>query len=257
MREPFIIDAHIHTGTSWMYYSPEPDWESIIELMDKLAIKYAICSETVFDVARRKIEKTVENFERSDRRIFYLGVYDPADGDKCLETVAPLVGERVFLGLKLHPSLHKTAPEDEAYDRAWRFVADNNLTLLTHSWSVSDYNPVQAFSTPERFEGYVKKYPSVRFVLAHAGGRGTGREQAIRMANEYENVYLDFAGDIFCFEYIETMLKAVPAEKLIFGSDYPMLDPRANLSRVFLSNINSEDKQKILVDNAKKAYKLE
>ena len=161
-----------------------------------------------------------------------------------------------FVGLKIHPSFHGVPAEDPSYEPAWRFAGEHDLTILTHSWSVSDYNPVQRLSTPERFEKYVRRFPTVRLVLGHAGGRGTGRHAAVRMANEHPNVYLDIAGDIFDYRLIESLVESVPVEKILFGSDFPWLDPRANLSRVLLAEIDVAAKMKILRDNAMRVYRL-
>jgi predicted TIM-barrel fold metal-dependent hydrolase len=147
--------------------------------------------------------------------------------------------------------------DDPSYEPAWAFAAQYDLAILTHSWSVSPYNPVQYLSTPERFEDYVKEFPGVRLVLGHAGGRGNGREQAIRMIKEHPNVYLDFAGDIFCYKLIEKLVQSVPVERILFGSDFPWLDPRANLSRVLLAEATPYTKIKILRDNAIRVYQLE
>ena len=161
-----------------------------------------------------------------------------------------------FAGLKVHPSVHHTRPNDPAYEPAWRFAADHDLAILTHSWSVSDYNPSQSYSTPEQFEEYVRKFSQVRLVLGHAGGRGRGRHEAVRMANEYPNVFLDFAGDIFCNRLIETLGASVPVEKILFGSDSPWMDIRAHLSRVLLAEVDDRVKQRILAENARAVYKL-
>jgi predicted TIM-barrel fold metal-dependent hydrolase len=65
-------------------------------------------------------------------------------------------------------------------DRQGIGAAEHDLTVMSHSWSVSDYNPVQVLSLLRRFEGWVRRYPRGRFVLAHAGGRGNGRADAVR-----------------------------------------------------------------------------
>jgi predicted TIM-barrel fold metal-dependent hydrolase len=93
-------------------------------------------------------------------------------------------------------------------------------------------------------------------VLAHAGGRGDGRAEAVRLAREHPQVYLDLAGDIFCHRLVETLSAELPPNKLLFGSDFPWLDPRANLSRVLLAEIPDEAKRRILRDNAWEAYQL-
>jgi len=93
-------------------------------------------------------------------------------------------------------------------------------------------------------------------VLSHAGGHGNGRADAVRMARELPNVYLDLAGEMFCFQLLDHLDREVPAGKLLFGSDFPWLDPRANLTRVFLAGISTEAKRWILRDNALAAYRL-
>jgi predicted TIM-barrel fold metal-dependent hydrolase len=77
------------------------------------------------------------------------------------------------------------------------------------------------------------------------------------MANTYPQVFLDLAGDIFCFHLLETLRMAVPEDRIIFGSDYPWLDPRANISRVLLADVPDSWKKKVLRDNAIRAYALE
>jgi len=259
VRKPFIVDAHIHTGASCAYYAEKPDAARYLELMDRLSIERAICSDmlSITRGLRHGLKAAERVFDESEGRIFYLGVYDPRSDAGRIGVLEKAAAKPGFLGVKIHPSFHKTTPESALYDEVWRFVRDHDLTLLAHSWSVSTYNPAQAYATPERFRHYADKFPDVRLVLAHAGGRGNGRAEAVRTANEYKNVYLDFAGDIFCFKYLETMLDIVPHNKLIFGSDYPMFDPRANLSRVLLSGIGETAMAQVLCNNAVTAYKME
>jgi predicted TIM-barrel fold metal-dependent hydrolase len=76
------------------------------------------------------------------------------------------------------------------------------------------------------------------------------------MVKEHPNVYLDFAGDIFCHRLIERLVQWVPVEKILFGSDFPWIDPRANLSRVLLADVPPAAKIKILRNNAIHIYKL-
>ena len=76
------------------------------------------------------------------------------------------------------------------------------------------------------------------------------------MINQYPNVYGDFSGDIFDYELIENLVKAVSPDKILYGSDYSMFDPRANLFHVLFADVSDEIKLKILRENAMKVYKL-
>ncbi len=259
MIEPFIIDAHAHTGFPNLFFSPEIDAPSLLRRMDQFRIQYAInlCSmRSLVGDQRGELEKAAQEFESSGRRIFYLGFFSPKRKNdlKLLEEASTLPG---FKGIKIHPSFDGVSADDDAYDAIWEFAARFDLPIVAHTWSVSSYNPVQILSTPEKFERFVQKYSKIRFVLGHSGGRGEGRVQAIRMAQEYDNVYMDFGGDIYCHQYFEQMAEELPDNKVLFGSDYPWIDCRSHLTRVYLANISTHLKRRILRDNALEVYRLE
>jgi predicted TIM-barrel fold metal-dependent hydrolase len=259
VSEPFIVDAHAHIGLPGVFFAPESSPNHLLAIMDLVSIRFAVlaCDHvTLHEGAQAGLPLLRQVYEQSEGRLPFLGVFDPRDADASLAALERASDWPGFAGLKLHPSFHRVWAEDPIYEQAWRFAADHELAILTHSWSISDYNPAQRYSTPERFEGYVRRFPQVRLVLGHAGGRGSGRREAVRMTNEYPNVYLDFAGDIFCDRLMETLVKSVPPDRILFGSDFPWIDPRANLSRVLLADIDDQFKRKILSDNAHAVYKI-
>jgi predicted TIM-barrel fold metal-dependent hydrolase len=52
------------------------------------------------------------------------------------------------------------------------------------------------------------------------------------------------------------MAEAVPENKLLFGTDYPWIDYRSHLTRVYLAVISVSLKRKILRDNALEVFQL-
>ena len=258
MTQPSIIDAHVHVDPPAQFFAPEADADALLRAMDRLGIAHAVCSDTlsVFEGCGHGLGRHRDLYERSGGRVHYLGTFDPRRSDACLGALDEAKDWPGLVGLKIHPSIHGTPAENVAYEPAWRFAGEHDLPILAHTWSVSDYNPVQHLSMPGRFEPYVQRFPRVRFVLGHAGGRGTGRHEAVRMANDYPQVYLDFAGDIFCYRLIEDLVAAVPPEKVLFGSDFPWLDPRANLTRVLLADVDESIKAMILCHNAAGVYRI-
>lgn len=254
---PFIVDAHVHIGAYRTFYMPDIDRASLLASMDRCAIQYSVCSDhaSLELGAWAGIEGLRRLHEESRGRIVYLGVFDPRSASRSLEVLERAAGWPGFAGLKIHPVLHQTAGDHPSYRPAWEFAAAHDVPILTHSWSVSDYNPAQALATPERFEGWVRQFPAVRLVLGHAGGRGTGRAEAVRMARTHPGVFLDFAGDIYDEGTIPSLARSVPADRVLFASDYPWFDPRSHLSRVLLADIDDELKRKILVENARSVYR--
>ncbi|MHB0938096.1 MAG: amidohydrolase family protein [Armatimonadota bacterium] len=253
-----IIDAHLHIGQPGVFFAPEYTPAQLLAGMDRLGFSTAICTDhlSLGRGCAGFLEGLRDVFERSGGRIFYFGVYHPGYSDASLRAMAEAVDWPGFAGIKIHPSFHRIPADDPSYEPVWRFAAEHDLPMMTHSWSVSDYNPVQQLSVPARFEQYVHAYPAVRFVLGHAGGRGKEQADAIRMARDYPNVYVDIAGDVYCHRLIERLAAAIP-EKVLFGSDYPWLDLRSNFSRILLAEIDTETKRMMLCDNAQAVYRLD
>lgn len=256
----FIIDAHMHTGTFGNFFVPGfcYDVKGILSLMDYLNIERSISIDLLWlnGYFEQGIKASVDNYNLSKSRICFLGVFDPKESKKSIKVLEQVLKHPGFLGIKIHPSFHNVPAEDIRYDAIWKFADENNLPILTHSWSTSEYNPVQILSLPERFRVYIQKYPDVKLVFAHAGGRGDGREQAIDLVNEFSNVYLDISGDIYCYNLIPDLVNRVPVDRIIFGSDFGMIDPKYNLGRVIMSDISDSIKLKILRNNAINVYKF-
>jgi len=258
MEDKFVIDAHLHIGPLGAFFLPQTEPDDLVHLMDRLGMSHAICMDhlSIMEGCGAGLDNHRERFERSKGRVYYLGVFHPLRASACLAALDRARDWPGFAGIKIHPAMHRVQADDRSYEPVWAFAHQYHLTILTHSWSVSDYNPVQRLATPDWFEAYVNSFPHARLVLGHAGGRGNGRGQAIRMVNEHPNVYLDFAGDIFCHRLIEQLVQRVPVEKILSGSDFPWIDPRAHLSRVLLAEVPSAAKIKILRNNAMNIYKL-
>lgn len=249
----------MHLDPISKFYAPSPEPNDLLKLMDRLSIGHAVCIDhlTMYEGAGEGMRSLRNVYEISGGRINYLGGYDPRKSRACMKILKQAVSWPGFAGIKIHPSFHSTPADDPGYESIWNFAAENDLAILAHSWSVSDYNAAQSHSTPEKFEKFIYKFKNVRIVLAHAGGRGDGRNEMIRLVNKYDNVYTDIAGDIFCYRLVESLAGSIPIGKILFGSDFPWFDPRANLARVILTNIDDNIKKKILRENAMRVYRIE
>jgi predicted TIM-barrel fold metal-dependent hydrolase len=73
------------------------------------------------------------------------------------------------------------------------------------------------------------------------------------------NVYMDLSG--WSPKYFSPLLvqyaKTLIQDKVMFGSDYPVISPERWLNDFADLGFNEEVKQKILIDNAKRLLKLE
>ncbi len=259
MSGAFIVDTHVHTGAPNVFYSPEIDARHLLARMDGLGIRFSVnlgSARNFLQASAAEMEKAQAEFEESGGRIFFCGYFDPRRSADDIAVLSKAARSSGFKGIKIHPSFAKVPADDPRYDAVWRFASERGLPIVSHTWSASSYNPVQVLSTPERFEPCVQKYPGVRFVLGHAGGRGDGRRQAIRMARQYASVSMDISGDIMDRHFLEQMVREGIGGKVLFGSDYPWLDQRAHLASVYLADIPVEARRLILRDNGLAVFGL-
>lgn len=255
MKGVRVIDAHMHLGAPWTLFVHGWELPDVLRLMNRLGIDraYSIHHHWLAGRFTQARAASIKAYEESGRRIPFLAVYDPRQEKASLAAMDACLGHDGFIGIKIHPSFHGLSADDERYRVIWEYARAHRLPMISHTWSDTD-NPVQKLSLPKLFEAYIDQYQDVSFVLAHSGGRSGGREQAVYLAKKYPNVYLDIAGDIFCRNLISSLVASVGADRVLFGSDQPWIDPRANLLRVYLADIDEEAKKLVFGYNALRVF---
>jgi hypothetical protein len=138
-----------------------------------------------------------------------------------------------FYGMEYH---------NPAYDIWWEYGNKNGLYALIHP-SRSDLLEVDKLA---------EKYQNVRWVIAHAGGSYQMADMAIAVMKKHKNVFAEITLTPVPLGVIEYMVAALGDDRLLYGSDLPMRDPRQQLGWVVFANLPLESKKKILGQNAYK-----
>ncbi|HNS31674.1 MAG TPA: amidohydrolase family protein [bacterium] len=255
MKNLFIVDGHMHSGKDPNIFVPSGNLENLLATMQSIGIGRAYSSHYSWLLCRFDdgYRESIKTYEQSDGKILFLGVYDPREPEISLKYFDRCLNHPGFIGIKIHPSFHEVYADDPAYLPVWDYARKYGLPILAHTWSITD-NPVQKFSVPSLFKAYVDSFQDVPFIMGHCGGRGAGRKDALSMAKKYPNAYIDIAGDIFCHDLIPSLVEAVGAEKIIFGSDWPWFDPMCFIPRIMFSPVTDEQKKLILGINAIKVF---
>jgi hypothetical protein len=254
-----IIDSHVHLGAMSGYYNYGNTLESLLSRMDALGIRYAVNSGTL-DLTFGEFERSYQNdmryYEQSEGRVFSYYSFNPFSGPQCLNLMEKYKDRRVFKGIKIHPAWHKAYGDDPRYEAVFAYAAENRLPIMSHTWSISLTNPIQKFSLPSTLTKYASQYPNARLILGHSGGRYDGMLEAMELAKSCPNVYCDCAGDIYLDRYIEVMVAGIGADRVLYGSDFSMMDQRIMLGVVLGADISLADKEKILCRNAAAMFNL-
>lgn len=172
------------------------------------------------------------------------------------------VGEYKAMGLKgvkMHPNSARFYPNDRAAWPCYEAAGKNDLPVLIHCGRTGqepksglarmlyseDYADVKNFSEP------VAAFPSVRFVLCHAGA--LQNEEAVRIAKNHRNVWMDVQGQ--SVDNIRKMIKELGPERLMFGSDFPFYPVATVLARVLVATETDKVVRKMIFsENARRFW---
>jgi predicted TIM-barrel fold metal-dependent hydrolase len=154
-------------------------------------------------------------------------------------------------GIKLHPDMQQFNIDDGAMMDIYA-ILEGRLPVVFHT---GDYR--YSFSHPARLARVLDNFPKLIAVAAHFGGWSV-----YDLALEYFRgrfCYLDVSSAIPYLGYTraEELIRIYGAERILFGSDYPMWDPAAELRRFHHLKLPAEDKDLILYKNARRLLRLE
>lgn len=251
-----IIDAHTHLGPSVQRMVPDHSAKARLEQMDRLGIERAISAER-YSMKGRYEEGLAQDAaarELSKGRIFSFCGYLPTSVQAAVDSIRRHKDDPQCVAIKIHPASTKTHADDEAFRPCWEIAREVGFPIMAHTWDVSTYNPSQVYAVAGKFEKWLAEYPDVNFVFGHSGGRYNGIKTAIELGKKYPNAYFDIAGDIWHLGFLEALVEGVGEDRIIYGSDNTMIEPRPVLGIVYGANISNRAKEKILYHNAAKVY---
>lgn len=150
-------------------------------------------------------------------------------------------------GVKIHPDTQKYNMDDESMFDLYDFLSENHMPLLIHC---GDYR--YDYSHPRRLKNILRKFPKLTVVGAHFGGWSVHD-----LALEYlldENCYLDCSSSFQMtgLKRGRELIKLYGAERMVFGSDFPMWDPAHELEVLMSMGFSDEEYKLMLCENAKK-----
>ena len=248
-----FIDSHFHLGYSKDFYFHDITLDRCLKTMDALGISYCINANLIgltYGTQETGIEENKRAYELSQGRILSYFAFDPNQGEKCIEAMETHFDRNIFKAIKIHPSFHGFYGSAPEYEIVWRYAKAKGLPIMSHTWAVSAYNPVQKLSYPPVFENYIRKYPEVSFICGHSGGRYDGIMQCVKLAIKYKNVFLDTSGDVYNNRFIEFLVGKIGSKKVLFGSDALWMDWKTQLGMILGADISLQDKRNILYENA-------
>ncbi|MDR0670989.1 MAG: amidohydrolase [Oscillospiraceae bacterium] len=147
-------------------------------------------------------------------------------------------------GIKLHPDMQMFHIDDEGMYEIYDMI-QGRLPLLLHC---GDYR--YTYSHPARLAKVLDLFPKLTVIAAHFGGWSL-----FDLAREYlgnRSCYLDVSSSIMFLgqQRAAELIRLYGAERILFGSDYPMWDPGEEKQRVDAMGLSDRELELIYEKNA-------
>lgn len=134
-----------------------------------------------------------------------------------------------------------------------QLAIEHGLVILTHaSEPVGHSYTGKGTITPDVLYRFIRNFPDVNLVCAHWGGGLPFYALMPEVAKALTNVYFDSAASPFLYrdDIFTHLVEIVGAEKILFGSDYPLISQSRIVSSIRALNLSDETKNMMLGGNA-------
>ena len=131
----------------------------------------------------------------------------------------------------------------------------HNLIFLTHSSEpVGHEYPGKGGINPDALYSFIAAFPNLTLVCAHWGGGLPFYALMPEVDKALANVFFDTAATVFLYkpQIFEQMGRIIGSDKILFGTDYPLMHQSRVLDQIQSAQLPEEDKARILGANAQK-----
>jgi len=182
-----------------------------------------------------------------------------ADLRRPLEAVRELrrcVKELGFKGLRVVPWLWNLPPNDRRYYPLYAECCELGVPFLTQVGHTGPLCPSEPGRPIPYLDDVLLEFPELVVVGGHLGYPWVS--EVISLATKYPNFYLDtsaYKAKRFPAEFVEFM-KGRGREKVMFGTNFPMITPEACLADLDSLGLDDETKGLFLHGNARRVFGL-
>ena len=257
-----VIDFHNHVGR-WGIFGVDDDPDRFLRIMDAAGVDRA-CINCIFCGDARHGNDVVARFvSRDPDRFIGVAYVTPRYPDEAIQELERAFDEMEMKFLMIAPYYLGQPVDDPTYFPIFEWANDRGIVIMSDSNYVPENDPLYYSSEygtvtrPLRFITLAERFPRIRWVLAHSGNAIHGQEEAVEAARTQPNIFLETSTSLGAHGTIEFLVEGAGADRVLFGSDMPLLDARAQVGRIVTADIPDEAKQKILGLNAIRLLGLE
>lgn len=206
------------------------------------------------DRFRRQNDYIMEAVAANPKRLIGLACFDANHPDAADETRRCLEGGLAGVG---ELALYESGITSDNLDRLEPVMeicrAKKAVVLIHTNEPVGHIYPGKSPNTLRQIYNLAQRFPDNRLILAHWGGGlffYTLLKKEVR--ETLKNVYFDTAASPFLYDASvwELGARIAGTDKILFGTDYPLLRPSRYFKEIDASPLSDEDRRRIKGGNA-------
>ncbi len=253
-----IIDAHCHVWPN--HIAPQvlasrpagmdPHHDGTIagltRTLDGAGIDMAM-TLAIANVAKN-VDRTNEFIGAVDRsRFIPFGTVHP---DLPIERNLASLRDNAIRGVKLHPLFQSLSLGDPAVLDLLRALADHGVTVITHAGAGGD-DDANERGAPRHVRAISDAIPSLTLIACHYGGYhrlGEAEDTVLGAPVVLETSWPPRLADLDP-QRLRSIIARHGADRVVYGSDWPMTDPAAEIAAVRALGLASADEAGVLGAN--------
>ena len=245
-----VLDAHCHVlheggQSAGRVVMRNGDAAGMVEIKDVLGIQKTAIMSWVGPAAGDPIDgndivaRALRKFPRRYLGVVYINPLLLSQKQLMAE-VRKRVEKQGFIALKpyLRLGLKYTDP---LFAACWEYADRHALYSLLHTEGAA--GPVESMAE------LAKKYRHAQWVIAHTGGSFGFARRVVAVMKEHPNVWAELTLTPVTNGVIEWMVSEVGDNRILFGTDAPMRDPRPQFGWVVWADVTVASRKKILGGN--------
>ncbi len=241
-----VIDFHCHVGCLGAgHFQDDP--ERYIRIMDAAGVDRSCINCINYGDASRGNDIVAGFVERRPDRFIGVAYVTPSYPDEAVPELERAFDELGLRFLKLYPEHAGIPVDDAAYFPVFEWADDRGIAILSHASHAFD---ADVLTRPSRFVGLANRFQRVHWVLGHSGNSMQGQAEAVGAAQKCPNIYLETCTSMGEHGTIEYLVRGAGEDRVLYGSDMPLMDARLQVARIATANISDEAKRKVLGLNA-------
>jgi predicted TIM-barrel fold metal-dependent hydrolase len=193
-------------------------------------------------------------------RFFGLAGLDPTEGMRGVRELERAVREYGFIGAHFYPHWYELPADHAKWYPFYTKCCELDVPVQLQVGQSMVYDPsypLRSVGRPITLDAVACDFPELKIIGIHVGIPWT--DEMIAMAWKHANVFIgsDAHSPRYWPESFVRYIRSYGQDKVIFGTDFPVLDFARTMAEIDALSLPDGPKRKFLRDNAIRVYGLE